>query len=93
MTRVRERFASLIGAKVAEVGFTPATQIGENLVVDGLRIAQTGGNIVTNDLHYGGSLFNYQKRKEQGLDVRVVKSRDGRIDLRDVERAVDSKTA
>jgi selenocysteine lyase/cysteine desulfurase len=92
MTRVRERFAALIGAKLSEIGFTPATQIGENLIVDGLRIAQTGGNVVTNDLHYGGSLYNYQKRKEQGLDVRVVKSRDGRIDLGDVERAVDSRT-
>jgi selenocysteine lyase/cysteine desulfurase len=90
--RVRDRFASLIGAKPLEVGFVPATQIAENLIVDGLRIAQLGGNVVTNDLHYGGSLFNYQKRKEAGLDVRVVKSRDGRIDLRDVERVVDAKT-
>jgi len=90
--RVRDRFASLIGAKPLEVGFVPATQVAENLIVDGLQIAQTGGHVVTNDLHYGGSLYNYKKRKEMGLDVRVVKSRDGRIDLRDVERVVDAKT-
>ncbi|MBK9167533.1 MAG: aminotransferase class V-fold PLP-dependent enzyme [Bryobacterales bacterium] len=90
--RVRDRFAALIGAKPLEVGFVPATQIAENLIVDGLEIAKDGANIVTNDLHYGGSLLNYNRRIEQGLDVRIVKSRDGRIDLRDVERAVDRKT-
>ena len=90
--RVRDRFAALIGAKPLEVGFVPATQIAENLIVDGLEIAEQGLNIVTNDLHYGGSLLNYNRRIEQGLDVRIVKSRDGRIDLADIERAVDGKT-
>lgn len=90
--RVRDRFAALIGATPLEVGFVPATQIAENLIVDGLEIARDGANIVTNDLHYGGSLLNYNRRSELGLDVRIVKSRDGRIDLKDVERAVDRKT-
>ena len=90
--RVRDRFAALIHAKPLEVGFVPATQIAENLIVDGLEIAKDGANIVTNDLHYGGSLLNYRRRIEQGLDVRIVKSRDGRVDLRDVERVVDRET-
>ncbi|MEX2260322.1 MAG: aminotransferase class V-fold PLP-dependent enzyme [Bryobacteraceae bacterium] len=90
--RVRDRFAALIHAKPSEVVFVPSTQIGENLVLDGLEIQASGGNVVTNDLHYGGSLLNYRKRREDGLDVRIVKSRDGRIDLRDVERVVDRKT-
>ncbi len=90
--RVRDRFAALIGAKPLEVGFVPATQIAENLIVDGLEIADQGLNIVTNDLHYGGSLLNYNRRIEQGLDVRIVKSRDGRVDLADIERAADDKT-
>lgn len=90
--QVRALFANLIHAKPSEIGFVPATQIAENLVLDGLEIQQSGGNVVTNDLHYGGSLLMYQKRKAAGLDVRVVQNREGRIRLSDVERAVDRRT-
>jgi hypothetical protein len=48
--------------------------------------------VVTNDLHYTACLANYVQRRNQGLDVRIVKHRDWQIDLRDVERAVDHKT-
>ena len=89
---VRRLFAELIHAKPSEVAFVPATQIAENLVIDGLGIRAAGGNVVTNDLHYGGALANYRMRKERGLDVRVVKHRDFQIDMRDMERAVDGKT-
>ena len=89
---VRRLFAELIQAQAAEIAFVPSTQIAENLVLDGLGIEAAGGNVVTNDLHYGGSLFNYRMRKKRGLDVRLVKHRDFRIDLRDMERAVDGKT-
>src|SRR5438477_7022216 len=51
------------------------------------------GNVVTNDLHYTASLSNYLTRQKlQGLEVRVVKNRDWRIELRDMERAVDNTT-
>ncbi len=89
---VRGMFARLIGAKSTEIAFVPSTQIAENHVVDGLRIQGSGGNVVTNDLHYGGALFNYRARKERGLDVRTVKHKDYTIDLADVEQAIDQKT-
>ena len=90
--RVRSRFAELVGAKPPEIAFVPSTQIAENLVVDGLRIQESGGNVVTNDLHYGGSLSNYRARKERGLDVRIVKHKDYTIDFRDWEEAIDRRT-
>ena len=62
MAEVKEMFARLINAKPAEIGFTPSTQTGENLVLEGLDIQASGGNVVTNDLHYGGSLLNYRER-------------------------------
>ena len=89
---VRGMFARLIGAKSTEIAFVPSTQIAENHVLDGLGVHGSGVNVVTNDLHYGGSLYNYRVRKERGLDVRIVKHKDYTIDLADVERAIDKKT-
>ena len=90
--RVRGRFAKLIGAKSSEIAFVPSTQIAENLVLDGLSVQESGGNVVTNDLHYGGSISNYRARKERGLDARIIKHKDYTIDFRDWEKAIDRRT-
>lgn len=92
MAGVKEMFARLVNARPSEIGFAPSTQTGEKLVLEGLDVQATGGNVVTNDLHYGGSLLNYRKRRKSGMDVRIVKHRDYQMDMRDLERAVDRKT-
>jgi selenocysteine lyase/cysteine desulfurase len=90
--QVKPLFAKLINAKPSEIGFVVCTKAGEAAVVNGLRIQESGGNLVTNDLHYAGSIHDYVGRRKAGMDVRIVKHRDWRIDLRDMEKAVDKKT-
>lgn len=92
MVEVKKMFAQLVHAEPSEIGFTPSTQTGENLVLEGLDIQAAGGNVVTNDLHYGGSLVNYRNRQKAGMDVRIVKHREYQMDMRDLEKAVDKKT-
>jgi selenocysteine lyase/cysteine desulfurase len=89
---VKPLFAKLINAKPSEIGFVVCTKAGEAAVVNGLRIQESGGNLVTNDLHYAGSIHDYIGRRKAGMDVRIVKHRDWRIDLRDMEKVVDKKT-
>lgn len=88
--QVKPMFARLINAKPSEIAFAGSTTIGENTILNGMDLR--GANVVTNDLHYTASLSNYLTRQAQGLDVRIVKHRDWVIDLKDMERAVDSKT-
>jgi selenocysteine lyase/cysteine desulfurase len=92
MTAVKKMFAQLIHANPGEIGFTPSTQTGENIVLEGLDVMSGGSNVVTNDLHYGGSLVNYRERQKAGLDTRIVSHRDYVMDFRDLERMVDHKT-
>ena len=89
---VKPLFAKLINAKPSEIGFVVCTKAGEAAVVNGLRIQESGGNLVTNDLHYAGSIHDYIGRRKAGMDVRIVKHRDWRVDIRDMEKAVDKKT-
>jgi selenocysteine lyase/cysteine desulfurase len=89
---VKPLFAKLINAKPSEIGFVVCTKAGEAAVVNGLRIQESGGNLVTNDLHYAGSIHDYIGRRKAGMDVRIVKHRDWRIDMRDMEKVVDRKT-
>lgn len=89
----KEEFTALINARPSEISFIPNTSTGENLVVNGLGIPGSGGNVVTDALHFEGAIIHLQAlQRERGLDLRIAMPRDGRIDLRDLESLTDRKT-
>jgi selenocysteine lyase/cysteine desulfurase len=90
--KVRAQFAALINATPAEIGLVESTSRAENIVVNGLGLASNDGNVVTDALHFEGSLILYGELQKRGLDVRLVRPRDWRIELSDVEKVIDRKT-
>src|SRR5262249_47706236 len=93
VAEVKEQFASLINAKPSEISFTPNTSTGENLVFNSLGIIGSGGNVVTDALHFDGMILHLQAiERDYGLDLRIAMPRDGRIEMRDLEKLVDKKT-
>ena len=60
--------------------------------MNGLGLAGSGGNVVTDALHFEGALIHLKALQKEGLDVRTVMPRDWRIDLRDLEKVVDRNT-
>ena len=90
---IKAEFAALINAKPSEICFIPNTSTGENLVVNGLDIPRSGGNVVTDELHFDGALLHLLAlQQNSGLELRIVKPRDWRIDLHDLQQAIDKKT-
>ena len=89
---VKEMFGRLINATPDEIAFVQSTSDGENVVIAGMDLLRSGGNVVIDDLHYNSSIYIYRMLEEQGLEVRVVKQKDWTIDIRDVERVVDRRT-
>jgi len=90
---VRQSFGELIGAKPSEIALVNSTTAAENMIVSGLGLHQPGkGNIITDALHFEGSLYLYQELAKRGVDVRIVKPRGWQIDKADLERAVDKNT-
>jgi selenocysteine lyase/cysteine desulfurase len=90
--KVRAQFASLINARPAEISLVESTSRGENLIVNGLGLTSNAGNVVTDALHFEGSLILYGELQKRGLEVRLVRPHDWRIDLADMERVIDRKT-
>lgn len=88
----RLAFASLINARPSEVGFVPNTSTGENFVVEALGIRRFDGNVVTDGLHFEGALIHLKELQKQGLDLRIVMPRDGRIHIEDLARVIDRRT-
>jgi selenocysteine lyase/cysteine desulfurase len=89
---IKAEFAALINAKASEIAFIPNTTTGENLIVNGLGLPGSGGNVVTDALHFEGALIHLGALQREGLDVRTVMPRDWRIDIRDLEKVVDRRT-
>lgn len=90
--QVKKLFAELIHAKPSEISFVPSTTVGENLIASGLGLPRGGGNVVTDALHFEGALYQYGAMSKQGFDVRIVRPREWRIELSDLDKAIDSKT-
>jgi selenocysteine lyase/cysteine desulfurase len=86
-----ERFARLINAAPADIAVVPSTMEGENLINASLGIGP-GAGVVTDGLHYDGSLALYGELQRHGAPLGVVRPRGGRIDLADVRAALTRQT-
>lgn len=89
---VRGRFGALIGARPSEIGLVHCTKAGEQIVLDGLEKLRAGGNVVTNDMHFSGSLHKYIGWQRAGRDVRIVRGRDWDVTLEAMDAAIDANT-
>jgi selenocysteine lyase/cysteine desulfurase len=91
-TRVRQRFARLVGAGEAEIGILDATSAGENLVARALDLGP-GDNVVIDDLHYETTYALYRELAvSRGLDLRIVRSGDGAATTDEFAALVDEQT-
>lgn len=81
LDETRAGLARLIGAQAREIAFVECTKQGEQIVLDGLPALRDGGNVVTDDLHFAGSLHNLVGLRRTGVDVRIVRSKNWRTDV------------
>ncbi len=90
----RDLFAKLVNAKPTEIAYVSSTSEGENLVTRALGLDHRfTGNVVTDGLHFEGSIMHLLELGKRGLEVRVVPpTADARIELADLERVIDKQT-
>jgi selenocysteine lyase/cysteine desulfurase len=86
-----ERFARLINATAQDIAIVPSTMDAENLVNACLGVG-AGAGVVTDAVHYDGSLVLYAELQRKGAPIAVVRPRGGRIDLADVRGALARDT-
>ena len=74
---VKELFAKLVNAKPTEIAYVQSTMAGESVIIEGLGLPRGGGNVVTDALHFEGSLYAYREMEKQGLEVRIASRATG----------------
>jgi selenocysteine lyase/cysteine desulfurase len=89
---VKGQFARLINARPEEISLVQSTSVAENLVVNGMGLPGTDAAVVTDALHFDGSLVMYGELAKRGLRVTIVRPRAWRIELDDLAAAMDRRT-
>lgn len=90
--QVRAQFARLIGALPEEIGFLFSTSEGENIVARALGLKR-GDNVVVDELHYNTTFVLYRHLEQTtGVELRIVKARDGAVETADFAPLVDRRT-
>jgi len=89
---VLEKYARLVNADVEEVTFVQSTTTGEQMFLRSLGFPEAGGHIVTDTLHFFGSLPLYVEMQKQGMEVTFVREQDGRIPLEAMQKAIRPDT-
>ena len=89
--RTRLDVASLISAHCDEIAFISSTTQGIGLVAEGFPWV-SGDNVVTAADEYPSNVYPWMNLKSRGVDLRLVKSREGRIWPEDLLAAMDGRT-
>jgi selenocysteine lyase/cysteine desulfurase len=89
---VRAQFAGMINAAPEEIGLLFSTGDGENVIANGVGL-KPGDNVVVDDLHYTTEFVLYRALEaSRGIELRIVKNRDGAVTAADFEPHIDKRT-
>jgi selenocysteine lyase/cysteine desulfurase len=88
---VREKFSRLINGDVDEVAFIKNTSEGISIVANGLDW-NPGDNVVIPDIEFPANVYPWWNLKRFGVETRMVKSKDGRVEFDDLIEQTDKRT-
>jgi selenocysteine lyase/cysteine desulfurase len=89
---VRAQFARMVNATPGEIGLLNSTGEGENAIANGVGL-MPGDNVVVDDLHYTTEFVLYRALEaSRGIELRIVKNRDGAVTASDFEPHIDKRT-
>jgi len=87
----RKLAARLIRAKTSEIALIKNTSEGINLVTLILDW-ERGDNVVVSDLDFPANIYPFLNLRKKGVNVRYVKSHEGRVLASDIEKEIDENT-
>ena len=87
--RIRDRLAEYVGASPTEIALTESTTDGIARFASGIDW-EPGDVVVRTDLEHPAGILPWQRLEREGVEVRVVETTHGRIDLDDFTAAVDN---
>ena len=95
LEKAREQVASLINASPAEIVFVSCGSEGDNMAIKGSLepLKEKGNHIITTTVEHPAVMETCQALEKDGYEVTYLPvSKDGQLDLADLEKAITDKT-
>ena len=89
---VLEKFARLVNVSASELSYIQSTTAGEHMILQAMGFPHSGGHIITDHLHFFGSMPIYEGLERQGVEVTWLPHKEGRIELDDLKKALRPDT-
>ena len=87
----KEKVGRLFGVAADDIGFLTSTSEGINLLVYGLDW-KPGDNVVVADVEFPSDVLPWTLLKKRGVELRIVENNNWRIDLDELDKAIDENT-
>jgi selenocysteine lyase/cysteine desulfurase len=91
LDRVRQLAGRLLNADPLDIAFTKNTSEGVGFVAEGLPW-HAGDNVVSVAEEYPANVYPWLNLASRGVELRVVPTRAGRVELDDLRAALDERT-
>jgi selenocysteine lyase/cysteine desulfurase len=89
--RVRRLAGQLLNADPLDIAFVKNTSEGIGIVAEGIPW-QSGDNVVTAAEEYPANIYPWMNLASRGVELRRVPSRVGRLEIADLQAAMDGRT-
>jgi cysteine desulfurase/selenocysteine lyase len=91
IVEIRRACARLINSGPDEIAFVKSTSHGLSIVAEGLDWKQ-GDNLLIYEREFPSNIYPWLNLKRKGVGVKVIPSRNGGIEIDDIEQLIDSRT-
>ncbi len=88
---VRDSCAQILNAGSHEIAFVRSTSHGLSLVAEGLSWHEND-NVIIYEKEFPSNIYPWEHLRRKGIEVRRVRSKQGRISMKDIEEMLDEKT-
>jgi selenocysteine lyase/cysteine desulfurase len=87
----KEKLGKLIGASSDRIAWVDNVSNGTNIIAQGLDW-KTGDRILLNDIEFPSNVYPFMNLKKLGVEIDFAKSRNGIVDVEDLETLITPKT-
>ncbi|MGC8927585.1 MAG: aminotransferase class V-fold PLP-dependent enzyme [Myxococcota bacterium] len=89
--KTREMYARLINADPEEIAFIKSTSQAISIICKGMNFKK-GEKILTADVEFPANIYPWMAMTPRGVEIKFVGAKDGRVEIKDIEGAIDAKT-
>ena len=87
----KEKLGKLLNANPDRIAWVDNVSNGMNILAQGLSWKQ-GDRIIINDQEFPSNIYPFLNLKKEGVEIDIVKSENGRLDVEHIEKAITPKT-